>query len=172
MMLRHTQPDIAVGICYGQLDLDVGPGFERDACAAYEQLPNFDIVITSPLKRCLKLATYVSERAGLAYRVDNRLKEMDFGRWEGKLWDEIPRVEIDSWANDFMHAKPHGGESVQDMQQRVERALQTHDERDGVVLLVTHLGVMRCALARGISGAAYDLKVPYGGLIHLKKSEP
>ena len=36
--------------------------------------------------------------------------EMDFER--GVAWDDIPRPEIDEWGENFLHARPHGGENV------------------------------------------------------------
>ena len=54
---------------------------------------------------------------------DERLREFDFGTWEGVRWDAIPRAELDAWAADFFHARPHGGESVHMLRERVETAI-------------------------------------------------
>ena len=48
---------------------------------------------------------------------------MDFGRWEGLPWSAVPRAELDAWAADLMHARPHGGESVAMLLARTRRAL-------------------------------------------------
>ena len=98
--------------------------------------------------------------------------EMNFGRWEGKPWDDVPRNELDLWASDFHRAKPHGGESVADMQRRVSAAIDDYAAMPGLVLLVTHLGVIRCALVDGAGPEAYDFNVPYGGSIALDEEIP
>lgn len=88
--------------------------------------------------------------------------EMDFGRWEGVPWDRIPRAELDAWAADFDHARPHGGESVAIFAARVEAALSAL--RDGTpTLIVTHGGVMKVAAGRLRERGL----VPYGGILTL-----
>ena len=51
-------------------------------------------------------------------KIDDRLAEMNFGDWEGRPWDSIPRLEIDAWAADVAGYAPPGGESPRDLQRR------------------------------------------------------
>ncbi|HBF90413.1 MAG TPA: phosphoglycerate mutase, partial [Hyphomonas atlantica] len=47
----------------------------------------------------------------------------DFGRWEMQPWGDLPRHELDAWANDFLDARPHGGESVAELTARTRAAI-------------------------------------------------
>lgn len=148
-LMRHLQPAVAEGVCYGITDLDLAEGHEAALEAVLARLPALDGIATSPLRRCRILAEAIAARRGLAERLDLRLIEMDFGAWEGLPWDDIPRTELDAWAADFMHARPHGGESVAQLQARTLAALSEYRAAPGHHLLVTHAGVIKAALATG-----------------------
>ena len=81
--VRHTSVDVPQGITYGQTDVPLNSTFETEAEQVKEQLTGlaFDAVWTSPLSRCVRLATYCGYPD--AYR-DDRLKELSFGAWEMK----------------------------------------------------------------------------------------
>jgi alpha-ribazole phosphatase len=113
---------------------------------AYAGLPPFDRLVSSPLTRCATLATALAEARGIEASFDDRLREMDFGAWEGVDWDHIPRHQLDHWAEDFLHARPHGGESVAMLAARVDAALTLYRKQPGTTLVVTHAGVIRAAL--------------------------
>ena len=67
----------------------------------------------SPLQRCEQLAHYLlALRPDLASNPDPRLREMDFGDWEGRPWADIARGEIDAWTQDFAHYRPGAGENL------------------------------------------------------------
>ena len=88
-LIRHTRPRIADGICYGSLDLDVDDTFFSEADAVRGKLsPSYSSVFVSPMRRCVKLADYLD----LSYQVDERLREMSFGAWEGVSWSEIDQL--------------------------------------------------------------------------------
>ncbi|MEM6651602.1 MAG: alpha-ribazole phosphatase family protein [Pseudomonadota bacterium] len=165
ILLRHTVPDVAPGICYGQTDLDVSETFMDDADAAFAALPDFNRIVTSPLRRCQKLALYIGERRNLSIEPDTRLTEMDFGTWENRAWADIPRAQIDDWADDFQHARPHAGESVALFQARVRAALEHWGAPDLTTLIVTHAGVIRAALAIGDTAADFNAQIDFGEFV-------
>lgn len=144
ILLRHTAPDVAPGTCYGRTDLAPAPGFEAEAQRLAHDLPPAMRVFSSPLSRCQRLAKHIAAMRGLSLRLDDRLAEMDFGRWEGLPWDTVPRAELEAWAADFHDARPHGGESVAMLTARVAAFLG--QRRTTGALVVTHAGVMRAAL--------------------------
>jgi alpha-ribazole phosphatase len=101
----------------------------------------------SPAARCGGLAAPLSSALDTTVRYDARLLEMDFGAWEMRAWDSIPRSEVDAWATDMAAYRPGGGERVLDVAERVKAfhdGLKT-DGRDAV--LVCHAGVIRLLLA-------------------------
>ena len=145
ILLRHPQPKVTSGICYGASDLPLVRDPRTDADLLINDLPSLDRIVTSPLARCRSLADALADRLGLPTTTDPAIAEMNFGDWEGRRWDGIPRPQIDAWAKDFFHAKPHGGESVTDVMTRVRAAL--HRTQAGTTLWVSHLGVYRVTLA-------------------------
>lgn len=171
LMVRHTRPLVAEGICYGQTDLDVADNFEKEAGTVVERLPIISHILSSPLKRCRKLADHVGKCRGLSVETDTRLMEMDFGRWEGLAWNAFPRPELDAWADDFYHANPHGGESVADLKARTDAVLIEVRARADQTLVVTHAGIIRAALAPGIEAKHFQTKIKFGEIVRLPDPE-
>ena len=64
-LIRHTQPAIAKGICYGSTDLDVASTFLEEAAAVKAVLPAITTqtkILSSPLQRCHKLAQFIANK--------------------------------------------------------------------------------------------------------------
>ncbi len=167
-LLRHTTPALGTDICYGATDVGLGPAFAAEAAAAMTQLPPVGRIVTSPLGRCARLADHLGRKLGVPVTVDADWREMDFGRWEGRPWTEIPPVEVEAWTADFMTARPHGGESVAMLLARVRKAVARccPEER---WLAVTHGGPIRAALVAAGGGAeCWTRSVPFGAVVALK----
>lgn len=161
-LLRHTEPALPPGTCYGRLDPDVKSDFEKETKRIRQQIPqNGYLLYSSPLKRCRKMAEALFLSSGADIRFDDRLMEMDMGRWEGMKWHEIPKEEIDSWAKDVYRVPTPGGESFQDIYTRALsflRHLATLE--DQTIVITTHSGIIRSFLH-------YALQIPVNRLFHL-----
>lgn len=149
-LIRHAQPLVEAGVCYGRLDLAADTQATRLCAQALARLlPQGLAVVTSPLQRCEQLAqVLLGLRPDLALKTDGRLREMDFGAWEGQRWDAIGPAALDAWVADFGAHHPGGGESVQGFMQRVATAWdQTWGESSGAAdtAWITHAGVIRAA---------------------------
>ncbi|MGG7607764.1 alpha-ribazole phosphatase family protein [Massilia sp. BKSP1R2A-1] len=176
VLVRHPQPEVAPGICYGRSDVAASPS----AIAAVAQglreagLPGDLPVFASPLRRCAELAAQL----GAPVTFDARLAEMDFGAWEMQPWDAIPRAEVDAWSADLLHYRPGGGESVMDVARRVAACFDAlRETRHPRALLVCHAGSMRLLAALHAGGsieqaalraASEAHRIDYGGIIMLK----
>ena len=69
------------------------------------------------MSRCMELARF----CGYADAVkDDRLKEMNFGEWEMKAYDDIRDPRLQEWFDDYINVAPTGGESVSDQKERLE----------------------------------------------------
>jgi alpha-ribazole phosphatase len=153
-LVRHAQPLIESGICYGRLDVAADAGATAE-CAQQlaAQLPAGIRVITSPLQRCEQLAhDLLGLRPDLHLKTDARLAEMDFGDWEGRAWQAIGRAELQAWTDDFAHHKVgRRGESVAVFMARIAAAFDTLKEDQLDTLWITHAGVIRAVhlLAQG-----------------------
>ncbi|HXU94040.1 MAG TPA: alpha-ribazole phosphatase [Gallionella sp.] len=147
-LIRHTRPRIAPGICYGQLDIDVADSFEAEAHNILRCLPPLQLVIASPLRRTRRLGEYLAHAQHCELRSDARLMEKHFGSWEGKEWDDIARSEIDAWAADVMGYAPRGGESAQQVMQRVHAFMYDLAQLpQQSIALAAHGGSIRAMLA-------------------------
>lgn len=94
-------------------------------------------VAVSPARRCRAVGRWL-RRFGFAVRVDVRLLEFDFGAWDGRRWDDVPRAELDGWSADFAGYAPGGGDTLAGFLGHV-RPLHA---RPPAPLLVTHGGVL------------------------------
>ena len=155
--VRHAQPLVAPGICYGVLDM---PADAQATRAAAEKLaavlPKGCSVRSSTLQRCEQLAQALSVlRPDLMLKLDPRLREMDFGSWEGQHWYAIGQSALEAWTTDFAQHRPGGGESVQGFMQRVTAAWDEKGDRP--TLWITHAGVIRACtlLAAGTRNIAH-----------------
>ncbi|MES2945638.1 MAG: histidine phosphatase family protein [Pseudomonadota bacterium] len=146
-LVRHAQPLIAPGICYGQLDMAADVQATQ-VCAQTlaEIIPSGTRISCSPLQRCRQLAqALLALRPDLACQTDARLQEMHFGHWEGRAWANIARAELDAWTELFAdYAAGQTGESVGRFMARVASAFDELPQ-DRHTLWITHAGVIRAA---------------------------
>ena len=179
-LARHAKPLVAPGICYGALDMEADAALTLAAAQALaRELPQGACVQVSPLRRCQQLADALSGiRPDLGLCTDPRLREMDFGSWEGVAWSDIPRAAVDAWTADFATHRFGGRESAQEVLARIAAAW---DELPpvGHTLWITHSGVAQAAtlLHRGIRqiGQAADwpvMPLPYGGWMLFPMAQP
>lgn len=153
-LVRHAQPLVDAGVCYGMTDLAADPEDTlRAATAAAGVLPDGACLLTSPLQRCEQLAkSLCALRPDLVYAQDTRLVEMNFGCWERQRWDAIPRAAFDQWMADFGSHSFGGAETVDALMQRVGAVWDEALARGGPQAWITHAGVIRAAtlIAQGV----------------------
>jgi alpha-ribazole phosphatase len=153
-LVRHAQPLVEAGVCYGASNIAADPSATQLAAQQLAGvLPAGLRVVSSPLQRCEQLAEVLRGlRPDLAYTQDARLVEMDFGQWEGQRWNSIPRVELDGWTAAFDTWRCGGAESVGDFMARVAAAWDDSRAHLRPAVWITHAGVIRAAtlLAQGL----------------------
>lgn len=168
-LIRHTTPKIDQGICYGQLDLDVDANFDDESREIKKHLENitFDKVYSSPLKRCYQLAQALFGKRNIIK--DDRLKEINFGEWEGQKWEDIKREALDNWGNDYINQKPPQGESFGELIHRTNQFIATlHGENYNKIAIVTHSGILRAFLINYLDIPplkVFNLELSYGSII-------
>lgn len=145
-MIRHTTPDVAKEICYGQSDIDLNASFLEESKETLKHLPpNLDNVYSSPLKRCLHLAKLIPCRGLIQVK---ELKEMNFGEWELKAWSDIPKSQLDPWMSNFVNQQVPNGESMKILADRVSTWYRSLNlSGPGKVAIVTHAGPIRILLS-------------------------
>jgi alpha-ribazole phosphatase len=142
-LIRHPRPDVADGICYGRLDLNLAPGWQAIADNLQTTLAarKFDSVFCSPLRRCRILA----DQLFAEYKTSDLLVEMNFGSWEGVSWDTVFNDEDGRrWFDDYLNYACPEGESFKDVCRRVDEFVKMliRDKYE-CVAVVSHAGVMR-----------------------------
>lgn len=178
-LVRHPRPEVAEHICYGRTDLPPRPDemvlLQTQLIAS---LPKNIPLFSSPLKRCADLAEALVPALGSGAPIyDPRLAEMDFGDWEMRAWADIPRSEIDAWAENLIEYRPGNGENVLQVAQRV-RAFRDELSKWNAeeMIIICHAGTIRLLLAaeRGLSladtalyAAQNEHKIAYGEVVVL-----
>lgn len=176
IFIRHTSVDVPPGVFYGQSDVPLRDSFEQEAAVTFENLKtyhpqgrDFDQVYTSPLSRCVRLATYCGYPDAIR---DNRIMEINFGDWEMKKYDEISDPRLAEWYADYINIPVTNGESFAMQYQRVANFLDELKEKEyEYVAVFAHGGVLICAqLYAGTikMEEAFSNLTPYGGIIQLK----
>lgn len=197
--IRHTSPNIATGVCYGQADIDLAKSFEQESRVLLNKLSKqtnngqYDYLFSSPAKRCLLLAEKIQSNQSTPQNninINTKLQEVDFGDWELRTWDDIPRSESQPWTDDFVHVAPPNGESLLTMQKRVHAFIdelntlkqpsislisssiqEKKTPPNSSIAVVTHAGVMRLIAAYYLQiplSEIFNLKLNYGQIIELK----
>lgn len=94
-------------------------------------------------------------------RLEPRLRERHYGRFEGRTYEEIERIDASAYRRwrerEPAFALPGGGETLLALHERVEAALRDLARRHAgeTVALVTHGGVLDCAF-RVATGLAIE----------------
>ncbi|MEU8735923.1 bifunctional RNase H/acid phosphatase [Streptomyces halstedii] len=101
-------------------------------------------IVSSPLRRCRETAAAVADRLGLEVRIEEGLRETDFGAWEGLTFAEVRErfgSDLSAWLASPEAAPTGGGESFTEVAERVaatrDRLIAAYAGR--TVLLVTHV---------------------------------
>ena len=150
--MRHPVTDAPEGLCYGRTDLGWGKEAAAQVQRALATVPKVAEIWSSPLTRCIDLAERFGSRDGAAATTDHRLIEHDFGRWEGRLWADIPRSESEPWIADIINSAPPGGEAFAQLLERVAEVISEIPEG---ALVITHAGVIRAARMH-VEGISFD----------------
>jgi ribonuclease H / adenosylcobalamin/alpha-ribazole phosphatase len=119
--------------------------------------PGLAAVVTSPIARAHRTAAVVAEACGLPLRVDAGLREIDFGRWEGRTGAEVARDwpdELAAWRGGRDIRVP-GGETVAEVADRVAaaRSAAVRAHPGATVVLVSHLYPVRLSVLQALGAA-------------------
>jgi broad specificity phosphatase PhoE len=124
-------------------------------------------VFSSDLKRCLETARLLAP--GAPIHATDRLRELDFGSWDGLTARTCRRRDaerFDRWMRDPWSTRPPGGESLRRLCGRVRTYVASLLDRfpGRTLALVTHAGPIRALLAADPS-RFWSVDVPPGALI-------
>ena len=126
---------------------------------------NYEEVYYSPYKRAVETLHYLD----LKGKEDIRLKEINFGIFAGKTFEEISKIypeETKLWINDSYNYPIPKGESLLEVYERVSEFLEEICDIGKNSILVTHDSVIRLALCWIFDDPSYffRFKVDNGSL--------
>ncbi|MFF3543314.1 bifunctional RNase H/acid phosphatase [Streptomyces platensis] len=150
VLLRHGETALTPEKRFsgsGGTDPELSAAGRRQAeatAAALAARGSIQAVVSSPLRRCRETAQAVADRLGLEVRIEEGLRETDFGAWEGLTFAEVRErfpEDLDAWLGSARVAPTGGGESFATVARRVAVARDKLLARYAgkTVLLVTHV---------------------------------
>ncbi|MCP4804562.1 MAG: AAA family ATPase [Proteobacteria bacterium] len=156
-LLRHGHADTGTRrLAYGHTDIPLSSTgrAETEALLAFARdLPRPDGVISSDLARCTALARPLAEALGVPLVESASLREQHMGDWEGVPWADLnaadPQAIHDFW-DDYLSARPPGGETWGEMAERVQSWFGANDLAGRRWIVVTHIGVVRALLCQAL----------------------
>ncbi len=130
----------------------------------------WDVVVSSPLRRCSSFASAWTERHQGALLIDADWAEIDFGDWEGRTADQIAARQpaaLEAYYADPLSFTPPNAESYARFAKRIasgiDRICGEYSGRS--VLIVTHAGVIRAVFSNLLAIAppqSFQIDVPHG----------
>jgi alpha-ribazole phosphatase len=157
VLVRHAEPEeSARGLCYGTLDVGLSDEGRHHAAQLASTLAgiSYDAVYASPRRRTIETATPLAQARALTTQVEDDLREIDFGEFEGRRFDEIADTHPEvyrQWMEAPTTVTFPGGESYEDLRERALRALTRIGRAHDCAVVVTHGGVVRAGLAEWLS---------------------
>ncbi len=150
-LLRHG--DTGKNGCYiGSTDVPLSPlGLQQVRSTARAlRTKNVTKVFCSPMLRCRQ--TWAELDMSIPGQVNDLLKEVDFGRWEGKTFAEIAASDAEAvteWTKDPENFCFPGGDCLASFNKRLTAVMtMLEDQCCSHILVVTHGGVIRHLLCR------------------------
>ncbi len=110
-----------------------------------------DSIYASPLPRAYQTAEHTAKKFDLPITVEENLREIDGGKWDGMKFDEIHKYkdEYYKWKHDIGNCRCPDGESSKEVQERARQAFTKIAKlEDGkTVAVFSHAMLIRCAEA-------------------------
>lgn len=174
-ILRHGKTE-GGEIFRGSTDLVLNTEGWQQMQDALDGVEGWQQIITSPMQRCLQFARELAGKNGIAYDINENLREISFGDWDGKSFAEIKQNDAglfhNFWRDPVNHTPPNA-ESIETFCIRVSEGFwQEIGRHQGKhVLLVVHGGVVRALLSEVLQTSMHSLMrfdVPYACLTRIK----
>ncbi|WP_100372646.1 histidine phosphatase family protein [Bacillus sp. FJAT-45037] len=160
----------------GHLDLPLILEGERQINQMRSSCSDFEVeqVFSSDLTRCLQTASLLFPTSNI--HVESKLREYDFGDWEGKRYEDLmDQLFYRAWIDDPIANKPPNAEGFEHFSSRVLAGFwnclrSIEEQNDSMVVIVAHGGVIREILTKlaPSSKSFFEWKVNIGSLYHLR----
>lgn len=177
-LMRHGEP-VGGSRYRGQIDDPLSDTGWRQMREAIGREHPWNLIVSSPLSRCLAFAEELSEKTGLPLEIDDRLKEIGFGEWQGKTREEITQYDpgvLQRFYRDPTTYRPDGAEGLAEFRHRIVTALNDILNRHAGqhVLIVCHAGTIRMVLGHVLDiplSHLFRIKVANAGITRIEFAE-
>lgn len=182
IVVRHAQSEGNLGPFFtGHTNVFLTPHGHRQSEETARFLDNYpiDVVLSSDLLRVQQTARHTTERRGMDLILDPGLRELFCGAWEGHtypwLMEHYPE-EWDVWVNDAINTVFPGGESLQEMCNRVQNTFARIEKQyEGKnILIFTHCTPIRTMITKwkGLPiSAINDIYFPYNASVTIVRHD-
>lgn len=161
LLIRHGETEWnRSGRFQGQQDIPLSRTGCRQAECLHKRLANtqLDSIVSSDLSRAYETAHTISQGHHTQVEVDPRLRETNFGVWEGLTRRDVARQYPDVWSQrqkDWLHTRIPGSELPGDVRDRALACIDEHCAREeGTLAIVSHGGTLRLVVAAMLDAAS------------------
>ncbi len=166
ILVRHGQP-VLQNAMLGHTDSPLSDFGWQQLEKTFNCIEKPELLITSPLARCVAFAQQYSAEQSVSLVVDKIWQEYFFGDWDGQtyqsLHEQFPEQVSQFFSQPSVYPPPNG-ELLTDFSLRIEQALnlllKVHQGKK--IVLLTHAGVIRTLVA-------WCLKMNYTDATHFKR---
>lgn len=154
-LVRHGETEWnALGKFQGCCDIQLSERGKTQAELLNSRFKNkFDCIYTSPLKRAVQTANIIANGSDIKPIVENDMREINFGEWEGMTIKEIQEKyerELYAWRNDDENAYLVGGDdkSLKLASIRARNAILkiAKKEQGKRIIIVAHGGIIKAGI--------------------------
>lgn len=182
-LIRHCEPEREQGRCISRTEesLSVVGKEQTEHLVRWIENHSVSAIVSSPQSRCLESAALLrAQNFGSAdsILIDEGLRELSVGAWEGLSFDEIKRRWPDLYEARGMYpatVAPPEGESFLQAGERLEQTLRRILEHtNGNVAVITHAGILRGWLYRKLGipeNELFSIVLPFGSITEITWNE-
>jgi len=157
VLVRHAESEWNLA---GRMQGHAGPGLsatgrvQAEATAAFlaATLGPVERIVRSDLHRVTETAAPTEAALGIRAQVDPRWREIDVGTWAGLTWPEVQACDgatLAAWQGG-RDVRRGGGETFAELRSRVWAVVDEFASVNGTVLVFTHGGPIRVAVAEAL----------------------
>ncbi len=172
-IMRHGEPEGGRRYRGSSVDDPLSEnGWQQMWNAIPENAP-WQHIVCSPLSRCAKFSEALADSLKINFTVEDNLKEIGFGSWEGRTPEDIQAHEGDAlerFLSDPVNNRPEGAEPLEDFADRIWTVYENIAEQYNAqhILIVAHAGVIRAITSKTLGMALDDvysrLKIEYAAI--------
>ncbi len=173
LFIRHAETDLAGTFCgHSNPSLNAKGRVQISELLLALRTEEIHHVYASDLARAQETGEAIAKARHLQCHVRPALREIHFGRWEGRTWEEIERLDyayVQRWLAEYPDLPAPEGESFADFKGRVISELDclADDAKMGTTAVVTHAGVLRIVRQHlfGLSQEESMQQLPYCSIL-------